>query len=236
MRRRRWLLYGGVGLGLWILGRSKPAHAIFPELKAKGATMPPSQSPITPTKLDTIYREECSGIPVEYLQALAHQESRTNPGETKGACWGLLQVCPTVLKSYNERFDTSYRMGVEMLEARLNVRVACELISRIPRFYVSQHPKAFPGGFSWSNRRHVDLLTMGWNAGWSESRGVAGAIGTLLSWGYGPEQVTVSAISRASQAGRFPSAFTAKLGQEDVVPWVRRVSALYFQALRRPGV
>jgi hypothetical protein len=77
---------------------------------------------------------------------------------------------------------------------------------------------------------------MGWNAGWSESRGVSGAIGKLLSFGYGPSQITIEAISRASRAGRFPSSFTAKLGQEDVPPWVRGVSRLYFQALRSAGV
>lgn len=230
MRRRRLLLAGGIGLGFWLLGRSKPAHAIIPTKKSGAASPPRADTP-----LDTIYREECSGIPVEYLQALAHQESRTNPKEMKDACWGLLQVCPTVLTSYNKRFGTSYQMGVEMLEARLNVRVACELIGRIPGFYVSQHPAAFPGGFSWSNRRHVDLLTQGWNAGWSESRGVSGAIGLLLDWGYSADQITAAAIAKASKDGRFPSNITKRLGERGTT-WLRKVSALYFQNLRSTGV
>jgi hypothetical protein len=236
MRRRKLLALGSVGIGLWILGRSKPVHAIIPVNRAnEGPASTPAPEGYLPRTYDAIYRAECPGVPAEYLRALAYQESRTNPGETKGSCWGLLQVCPVVLKDYNEKFGTGWTMGNEMLQAEKNARVACELIRRIPGFYVAQHPQAFPGGFSWSDRRHVDLLTMGWNTGWSESTGVCGAIGTLLGMGKNAVKVTIDAISQASRAGLFPAKFTAKLGQANVPPWVKGVSALYFRELRAPG-
>lgn len=240
MRRRKLLLVGSIGIGVWLLSRSRPVHAIVQSTRSGAPQAAPevltAPAGFLTRQFDSIYRAQCGRVPVEYLRALAHQESRSNPGETKGACWGLLQVCPCVLESYNERFGTSWSMGTDMLRADRNAQVACELIQRIPGFYVKQHPRAFPGGFSFTSRRHVELLTMGWNAGWSESRGVSGAIGKLLSFGYGPSQITIDAISRASRAGRFPSKFTAKLGQKNVVPWVRDVSGFYFRELRAPGV
>lgn len=150
-----------------------------------------------PTNFDGLFSRNCSGVPVEYLRALAKRESNFNPFEKEDPAWGLLQVVPTVLSSYNERFNTTYTK-YDLLNPDINTKIACELISRISKFYNDKHPEAFPGGFFWYNRRHVELVTFGWNAGWSESRGVAGVIGHLVSIGESPENITIDAVYQAA--------------------------------------
>ncbi len=179
---------------------------------------------------DGIFRAECSSIPVEFLRALAKNESGFNANDTNGPAWGLLQVVEVVRQSYNRRFGTSHSRQA-LLEPRINARLACELLSRIAHVYSTRHARAFPAA-SWRDRRFIELLVFGWNAGYSEVAGTGYVIGVLEDQGLAPaaidlERVHATAIARP-RAGRH-------LKMPHRVRWSRKVASDYFAELTRAG-
>lgn len=125
---------------------------------------------------DYLFSRYAGALPVNYLRALAHSESRLNPGDTGGSYWGLLQVgIGNVLPSYNDRHGTSYT-SQDLLNPDINVKIAADLLNRIVVAY-SKHPSPTmrPGG----GREFWKLLTAGWNSGYSEGGGV-GKVVTYL--------------------------------------------------------
>jgi len=126
-------------------------------------------------KFDKIFAEEGKGLPLAFLRALAWRESKNNPLEASGPAWGLLQVgidrrAGNVLKSYNERHNLSLKKQ-DMLDPRLNTRVASELLRKI----VALHKKE---GLTedWTNGNWTGLIAIGWNTGYSYK---AGSLRTL---------------------------------------------------------
>ena len=182
-----------------------------------------------PSSFDEIYRAECPGVPIEYLRALAKRESDTNAAERKGSAWGLLQVHTSLLADYNEVNGTTYT-SEDRLDPRINVRIACWLLYRIRTLYGRWHPKTFPGGrFDWTNRAHVEIMTLAWNAGWSNSRGV----GAVISWLETRRRpVTLETIIEAAPG--VPNV-TELLSRTNKIPWVRSVADLYFRARKFAG-
>jgi len=136
---------------------------------------PKEDEPEEVGQFDKIFAEEGGGIPLAFLRALAFRESRNNPLESQGPAWGLLQVgvskrAGNVLKSYNERFGKTLKKS-DMLDPRLNVRVATELLRRI----IEMH-KAEGLTENWTNGNWTGLIAIGWNTGYSKK---AGSIRTL---------------------------------------------------------
>lgn len=184
---------------------------------------------------DKIFEEEGRGLPVPFLRALAYRESRNNPREAKGPAWGLLQVgidkrAGNVLKSYNERHGESLHK-VDMLDPRLNVRVAADLLSRIVELYKAEGLEA-----DWTNGNWIGLLVAGWNAGYSRKVGVIHTIRFLKSRGI---PITLSAVYKntpeaapKTKAGR---AFVKRMGQQKRRDWTRRVVASTFTEQGKPA-
>jgi len=177
---------------------------------------------------DRIFMEEGRDLPLPFLRALAFRESRNNAKQASGPAWGLLQVgvdarAGNVLKSYNERFDTNYSRR-DMLDPRLNVRVASELLARIVRMFKAEGMEP-----NFENGNFVGLLAAAWNAGYSRKVGVINTIRFLKSRGI---PITLSAVYKntpeaapKTKAGR---AFVKRMGQPKRQRWHRSVVASTF--------
>ena len=205
--------------------KSNDSKTLPPKRSAKQTN---SQRGSMTRAFDKIFEEEGRGLPVPFLRALAKHESSSDPSEAKGPAWGLLQVgidkrAGNVLKSYNERHGESLHK-VDMLNPRLNVRVAADLLSRIVELYKAEGLKA-----DWQNGNFIGLVVSGWNAGYSRKVGVIHTIRFLKKRGI---PITLSAVyantpeaAPKTKAGR---AFVKRMGQQKRRDWTRRVVASTF--------
>ena len=137
-----------------------------------------------------------AGIPPRYLAAVAHHESSFDPKATNGGATGLFQITPVVLKDYNAQHGTSYGRS-DLLDPVFNTRVAVDHIHHILDLY-STIPALRP---DWADRRWVELLTLGWNAGHS---GVARVVQEMRRAGVPPERTTVDTVHAAALAMQYP--------------------------------
>lgn len=174
-----------------------------------------------------------NGLPVEYLNALAKKESDLDHTDQGGSCWGILQVCPVVYKGYNKRFGTSY-VREDMLKPAVNITIATELIARIASVYGTKHRRAFPNGADWGSRRFVEIVTLGWNAGYSERRGVGSVLTELEQQGVAPEHITIDRVHQEAVA--MGDRVSHWLHSSAKVSWCKKVASLYMASLRGAGV
>lgn len=217
---KRILIMDPITLGLLVSGAlllfGRSARGDVPLTKVGGYT----------DVFDDVYRQECKSIPVAYLRSLAKHESDSNPAETTGGAWGLLQVWwavpGSVLIDYNERKGTAFTKN-DLLDPYINARLACELLSRIKNYYGYMYRRAFPNP-SWSDRRFVEVVTMGWNVGWSHERGVGRVVSVLLGEGHTTD-IDVAMIRQ--RAGGLPEV-TDKARGFLPVSFARRVTSAYF--------
>lgn len=173
---------------------------------------------------DRIFMEEGRGLPVPFLRALAKRESGNNPKQASGPAWGLLQVgiderAGNVLKSYNERFKTDYTRR-DMLDPRINVRVASELLARIARMYKAEGMEP-----NWENGNWVGLVTAGWNAGYSRKGGMVRVIRFLKTKNI---PVTLSAAYANAKYSGAGKGFIKRMAQKKRQAWHRSVVASTF--------
>jgi len=130
-----------------------------------------SKSKKTKSSFDELFVQYGKGIPVEYLRALAMKESGMRPRLKGKAAWGLMQVVEVVRKDYNEHHGTNYTRN-DLLDPEISISMASDVLQIIIRGYLKNHPRAINLQEDWSNPRFVELLTFGWNAGFSERGGV----------------------------------------------------------------
>jgi hypothetical protein len=245
-----WLaLGGGAALGAYAIHRSvrgevevtqAAAPAARAEVAAPGAgrvvVVPGSGCPVGHTqrwrpvtrKFDPLFAKYGvpRGLPVPYLRALAKRESNMNPAEQTGPAWGLMQVVEVVRKDFNRRHGTSYPRPA-LLDAETNVRVATWLLSVIADSYERNHGDTGNMSPDWSNPCFVELLTAGWNGGWSERGGMGRVVSYLERRGH--RSVTldlVHANARAAGAVRF-------LSEPARLKWSKSVVQLYLSELQR---
>ena len=187
-------------------------------------TSTPTSKGLAPRTFDPIFAACGQGIPVPYLRALALRESDMNPRESSGPAWGLLQVIEVVRQDYNEHTGAKYTRQ-DLLDPAINVTIAATALATIVRSYAQNHPRIKNLQADWNNPRFIELLTFGWNAGWSE-RGGVGRVSKFLEQ-RGLLDQTLDTIYRASRdAGASPHlANAAKVG------WSKSVAAQYFREL-----
>lgn len=122
-------------------------------------------------KYDPIFLAEGRGIPVPYLRALSHGESRLNPKSQDGSYWGLMQVGwrgkNAVLKGYNQRNKTRYTKQ-DLLNPTINIRIGADALRRHIKSYLRFRGKNLRE--DWTNPEFIKLVTAGWNSGWSRAR------------------------------------------------------------------
>ncbi len=151
---------------------SAPATPIDPY------TVPPTTKPArVPSKpplsraFDPVFETYRGSIPIEFLRALATRESGMDPVERKGPAWGLMQIIEAVRLDYNRAHKTRYTRE-HLLDPRVNVAICCWLLRTIIKSYEKNHVDVPNLRVDWTNRRWLELLVFGWNAGYSERGGV----------------------------------------------------------------
>jgi hypothetical protein len=197
----------------------RPANGLTPT-----SAQPPSARGLAPRTFDSIFATFGHGLPVPYLRALALRESDMNPRESSGPAWGLLQVIEVVRLDYNQRTGGKYTRQ-DLLDPKVNVTIATSALATILHSYAQNHPRIKNLQADWSNPHFVQLLTFGWNAGWSE-RGGVGRVSKFLEQ-RGVLDQTLDVIHKASgDAGA-----SAHLANPAKVAWSKSVAAQYFREL-----
>jgi soluble lytic murein transglycosylase-like protein len=134
--------------------------------------LPPARPGLT-RRFDDLFRTHGQGIPVAYLRALANAESSMRADDRLG----LINVVKVALDDYNRR----RRMAItpeQMRDPAINVRVAADTLRMIIDSYRVNHADVDNLREDWRNPRFVELLTTGWNAGYSE----IGGVGRVVRW------------------------------------------------------
>ncbi len=171
-------------------------------------------------RFDRLYERYRGTLPIEYVRALVERESNGLPATRTGSAIGLLQIVPVVLTDFNKRHGTRYR-GDHLIDPAINVAIGCELLRLIVESYRKNHPRIRTLQPDWDNLRFVELLTFGWNAGYSEAGGV-GRVARYLE-GFGAVDLTIDQVSaHARLAGA-----SKHLSNEAKVTWCKSVASLY---------
>lgn len=169
---------------------------------------------------DSTFATQGGGLPISYLRALASCESDMRADLTDGPAWGLMQVEPIVLADYNKRHGTTFRRA-DLLSPSINVAVASDALRMIITSYRKFHGDIASLQENWNNPRFVELLTFGWNAGFSE-RGGVGRVATYLRK-QGFTDITLDMVfAHASAAGA-----VRHLSRESKVRFAKKVARLY---------
>lgn len=171
-------------------------------------------------RFDPVFDRYRGDLPIEYVRALVERESDGQPKARTGSAIGLMQIVPVVLADYNKRHGTTY--GSEHLtDPAINVAIGCELLRLIVASYRRHHPRIASLQADWNNPRFVELLTLGWNAGYSEAGGV-GRVARYLER-LGAVDIDIDQVSaHAKHAGA-----TKHLSNPAKVAWCKGVVALY---------
>lgn len=170
------------------------------------------------TDWDAVFDRHRGSIPLAYLRALAKRESDFSPYNTSGGAWGLLEITMAVVDGFNKRTGKGYDSS-DRLDPDKNVELAVWQLRQIIRSYELNHPRARNMREDWGNPEFVALLTMGWNAGYSEAGGVGKVADYLERRGI---SVTAGNVAKyASAAGAVD--WLAERG----AGWARAVTALY---------
>jgi hypothetical protein len=173
-------------------------------------------------QFDAVFHRYRGHVPIAYMRALVERESNGNPTVRTGSAIGLMQIVPVVLADYNKRHGTKYT-SEHLVNPEINVAIGCELLRIIVESYRKNHPRIATMQPDWDNPRFVELLTFGWNAGFSEAGGV-GRVARYLE-GLGAVDLTmdqVSAHARAAGASKY-------LSNPAKVAWCQSVVALYLR-------
>ena len=171
-------------------------------------------------RFDPLYSRYRGSIPIEYVRALVERESNGQPSVRTGSAIGLLQIVPVVLADYNKRHGTAY-VSEHLTDPATNLAIGCELLQIIVTSYAKNHPQIRTMQPNWDNPEYVGLVTLGWNAGYSEAGGL-GRVARYLE-GLGAVDITVEqASAHAKLAGA-----TKHLANPAKVAWCKSVVALY---------
>lgn len=215
MQTSTWagLAVAGGALGaIWLARRasaSSTARAV--ERPHDGAELPRSSEPPASTTsasadarpaeraltrdFDPLFREYGQGIPVSYLRALGNAESGLNPRDRLG----LINVVPIAVRDYNRRHPGANLTPAQMTDPPVNVRVAADTLREIIASYRQHHPDVLELAEDWARTPFLELLTFGWNAGYSEKRGV-GRVVRFLRATHPGAPITLDAVADAAHA------------------------------------
>ncbi len=202
------------------------ARSTAPPAEHAGSIKPvPSASFATASRVrrfDPVFEQYRGSLPIEYVRALVERESDGQPSVRAGSAIGLMQIVPVVLGDYNKRHGTTYG-GEHLTHPATNVAIGCELLRLIIDSYRKNHPRITTLQADWNNPRFVELLTFGWNAGFSEAGGV-GRVARYLE-GLGAVDITIDQVAdHARLAGA-----SKHLSNPAKLAWCKGVAALYLR-------
>ena len=204
---------------------TSPSEVEAPAIARESSEAPSDHRPSR--RFDRIFDMYRESIPIEYLRALSQRESGMNPEEAKGPAWGLMQIVEVVRKDYNERSGTKYTRQ-DLLDPAINVAICCWVLRFIITAYQKHHADIPNMRADWGNPRFVELLTFGWNAGFSSSGGVIKVVRYLAKRGH--TDVTMDLVHKHARA----AGASRHLSNVKKVRWCRSVVRLYEQERAAP--
>lgn len=169
---------------------------------------------------DSFFQLHGAGLPVAYLRSLAKKESGLNPASKGVSAWGLLQITEVVRRDYNTRHNTGWTRN-DLLDPAVCTMIGADLLRRIVDAYGSNHGRIGNMGEDWDNQRFVELVTFGWNAGYSQGGGVQKVVKYLSQ--QGATSVTIDTVRAAVHA----AGAADTLDRDDKVSWCKGVASLY---------
>lgn len=165
-----------------------------------------------------------SGIPARLLRVIAKRESGNDPMATPNArssqaARGLMQITGIVRQDYNRRHGTDITPD-DLWDPRVNVAIGADLLRTIVDAYratglVELQP-------DWTSRRWVDLLSLGYGAGYSARSGVIYAARALHQQ---KREISVESIERWGP--EIPGVY-AELYRPAKVRWCKDTAGLFF--------
>lgn len=171
-------------------------------------------------RFDAVFERYRGDLPIEYVRALVERESDGHPAVRAGSAIGLMQIVPVVLADYNKRHGKAIR-SEQLVAPAVNVAIGCDLLRLIIASYRKHHPRIPSLQADWNNPRFVELLTFGWNAGFSEAGGL-GRVARYLEQ-LGARDIDVDLVAaHARIAGA-----TKHLSNPAKLAWSKSVAALY---------
>jgi hypothetical protein len=187
--------------------------------RANPAPAAPSSDRL-PRTFDPIFERYRGHIPIEYLRALAMQESGMNPRASSGPAHGLLQITEVVRADFNRAHGTTITRA-QLFDPDANVRIATWLVRFIVDSYHRHHADVPNMRPDWSNPRFAELVTFGWGAGPSEAGGVGRVVGYLER--KGAREIDLDLVHEHARA----AGAHAHLSNPAKARWSRGVVALY---------
>jgi len=198
-----------------------------PSVVVSSAPAPTAQSPRAKfatsarvRRFDAVFQTYRGTLPLEYVRALVERESEGRADVRAGSAVGLMQIRPVVLADYNKRHGTAYQ-SAHLVDPMINVAIGCELLRLIVDSYHRNHPRIPNLHPDWNNPRFVELLTFGWNAGFSEAGGV-GRVARYLEQ-LGTVDVTLDVVTAQAHA----AGASKHLSNPAKVAWCKSVVALF---------
>jgi len=176
-----------------------PSSSSAPAGTSNAARRPGAEhvTPMVPRTFDAIFARHGQGIPVAFLRALAWHESSLNPRAANRVATGLLQIIDVVRNDHNRLHKTSYTRD-DLNDPVINVTIGAAALRRIATSYARNHRDAPNFAEDWNNYRYCELLTLGWNAGWSERAGV-GRVARYLTQ-LGTRDITIELVHQHARA------------------------------------
>ena len=165
---------------------------------------------IPPTLLKTIVARESGGNP----------RATPNSGSDRSAR-GLMQITGVVRDEYNRQFGTRFSPD-DLWDPVINVRIGTWLLASIVKAYrASGVPDLAP---DWNNRNWIDLLILGYGAGYSASSGVI-----YLARKMYRANVPVTLDSILEWGPLIPGTYS-EVYRPAKVAWCKKTAALYFNS------
>lgn len=200
------------------------AHVV---MTAPSSTPPSSEAPTRITRaFDPLFAAYGPTLPTAYLRALAAHESDMQPTAAGGPGRGLFSIVPIVLKDFNERHGTHFSLD-DLLHPVVNAEIGADTIRRIVDSYAKNHPDVPNLREDWTNPRFVELVTFGWNGGFSERGGVGRVVSFLEHQGRRDLTIDI-VVATAAAAGA-----SAHLSDPRKARYCRDVTATYFRERAR---
>ncbi len=166
----------------------------------------------------SVFARYAGVVPENYLRVLAYKESGFRPDvvHPQSKATGLFQITNTALSSFNQRNATSLQLP-QLVDPDINTQVASQHLAGVINVY-KKYRALQP---DWNNRRWLELLTLGWNAG---HNAVAQIVGRMEATGLPVDRINVDTVSQAAAAIGGKAKY---VGDSARVAWSKSVAAKF---------
>lgn len=152
---------------------------------------------IVPATFRNLFERFADGVPTSFLQSLAYYESNNDPrAVSPTGADGLFQITQGVRDDFNRSTGRTFTEN-DMYDPAKCAEVAVWHLNQIQDEYFYEVPEIFDLVWDqfWTNRQCVELLVLGYTAGWNTTQGVAMLANSWISRGRAPVDFTLEACA-----------------------------------------